>query len=269
MRCINEIASEKSIAELNRRTPSPGPSCRQTSRFLIQKQLVSTRRSSTETSKKKSLYPRRSCTTRETFSHGQTGCVDTTPNLRTLRTPAHVILSRVAQELESSSQQESLRLAKQSSSHRAQHVARALVVGFLHTRALLHFPHALQSDLLSDHLPDLRCCPLYMEKYFARIHRMFLSPSPPSWLNRTRTQVMSPKISLNRTPPYWSNRCSSTDREKLRLAILLRALRLSLMCRIWTMSKFVLCWLHHFTYRREKQVPTDHEFVTPSEKTQC
>ena len=28
-------------------------------------------------------------------------------------------------------------------------------------------------------------------------------------------------------------------------------------------------WLHRCTYRREKQVPTDHEFVTPSEKTQC
>ena len=27
--------------------------------------------------------------------------------------------------------------------------------------------------------------------------------------------------------------------------------------------------LHHCTYRRERQVRTDHEFITPSEKTQC
>ena len=127
MRCINEIASEKSIAELNRRIPSLGPSCRQTSRFLIQKQPVSTRRSSTETSKK-SLYPRRSCTTRETFSHGQTGCVDTTPNLRTLRTPVHVILSRVAQDLSHRVNRNLCVSQNSHSSHLTQHVARALVV---------------------------------------------------------------------------------------------------------------------------------------------
>ena len=46
---------------------------------------------------------------------------------------------------------------------------------FLHTRACPHFPHALRSELLSDHLPDLRCCPLHTEIYPARIHRMCLS----------------------------------------------------------------------------------------------
>ena len=29
----------------------------------------------------------------------------------------------------------------------------------------------------------------------------------------------------------------------------------------WTMSKFVLCWLHHCTCKREKQVRTDHKFI--------
>ena len=51
--------------------------------------------------------------------------------------------------------------------------------------------------------------------------------------------------------------------------IQLRALRLPLLNRIWMMSKYGRCWLHRCTYRREKQVPTDHEFITPSEKTQC
>ena len=35
------------------------------------------------------------------------------------------------------------------------------------------------------------------------------------------------------------------------------------------MSKYGICWLHRCTYRSGKQVPTDHEFVTPSEKTLC
>ena len=33
-----------------------------------------------------------------------------------------------------------------------------------------------------------------------------------------------------------------------------------LLNRIWTMSKCGTCWLHHCTYRREKQVQTDHKF---------
>ena len=35
------------------------------------------------------------------------------------------------------------------------------------------------------------------------------------------------------------------------------------------MSKCVICRLHRCTYRREKQLLTDHEFITLSEKTQC
>ena len=42
-----------------------------------------------------------------------------------------------------------------------------------------------------------------------------------------------------------------------------------LLDRIGMMSKYGICWLHRCTYRREKQVPPDHEFITPSEKTQC
>ena len=35
-----------------------------------------------------------------------------------------------------------------------------------------------------------------------------------------------------------------------------------LLDRIWMTSKFVLCWLHHCTSRREGYVRTDHEFIT-------
>ena len=45
-----------------------------------------------------------------------------------------------------------------------------------------------KSDFLPDHLPNLRCCPLHMERYPARILRMCLSAT---WLNRTRQQMRS------------------------------------------------------------------------------
>ena len=51
--------------------------------------------------------------------------------------------------------------------------------------------------------------------------------------------------------------------------IQLRALRLLLLNRTWMMSKYVICWLHHCTHWRQKHVPTDHEFITTSDKTQC
>ena len=35
------------------------------------------------------------------------------------------------------------------------------------------------------------------------------------------------------------------------------------------MIKYGICRVHRCTYRRAKHVPTDHEFITPSEKTQC
>ena len=79
------------------------------------------------------------------------------------------------------------------SSNLAQHIARALVVV-----SLPDFPHALQSDLPS--VPDL---------HSSRTHGLCLSGL---WLYRTRLQVMNRKISLKRTPPCWSNRCSCTDR---------------------------------------------------------
>ena len=79
---------------------------------------------------------------------------------------------------------------------------------------------------------------------------------------------MSPTVAL-RTTPQRSNQCSSTDRAWRRLMIQLRALRLSLLSRMWTMSKYGICWLHRCTYKREKQEQTNHEFITLSEKTQC
>ena len=53
---------------------------------------------------------------------------DTTPNPRIRRTPAHVILFSRGSRLESSSQQESLCLAKESFPRLAQHVTHVLTV---------------------------------------------------------------------------------------------------------------------------------------------
>ena len=42
-----------------------------------------------------------------------------------------------------------------------------------------------------------------------------------------------------------------------------------LLNRIWTMIRYGICWLHSCTYKREKQVQTDHEIVdsTPTAYT--
>ena len=81
-------------------------------------------------------------------------------------------------------------------------------------------------------------------------------------------QIMSPRI-LQKRMIYLSSSCSSTDREKLRPTILLRALRHPLLNRTLTMTIFVLWWLHHCTCRSEKQVQTDHKFITLWEKSWC
>ena len=78
-----------------------------------------------------------------------------------------------------------------------------------------------------------------------------------------------PTISLKWTTTQRLPRSSSTDRAWRRRSILLRASRLLLLNRIWTMSKYGTCWLHHCTYRKEKQVQTDHKFITRTEKTLC
>ena len=84
--------------------------------------------------------------------------------------PTHTSHSRTrdffsrGSRLESSSQQESLYLTKQlffTSSTACR----------THTCALLHFPHARQSDLPLDHLQDLSRCLLHTETYPAQIHR--------------------------------------------------------------------------------------------------
>ena len=78
-----------------------------------------------------------------------------------------------------------------------------------------------------------------------------------------------PKDLTEESNSILSNRCSSTDRARRRLMIQLRALRLPFLNRIWMISKYGICWFHRCTYRRETQVPTDYEFITPSGKTQC
>ena len=53
-----------------------------------------------------------------------------------------------------------------------------------------------------------------------------------------------------------------------RFKILLKAL-LRLKKQTWTTNKFVLCWLHHGTYRSEKQVRNDHKLITLEERAWC
>ena len=77
------------------------------------------------------------------------------------------------------------------------------------------------------------------------------------WPICTRLQVMSSKILQKRTILCRLNRYSSTDRVWHRLMFLLKASRLSLLNRIWTMSKYGPCWLHQsvFTGERSKCWP--------------
>ena len=95
-----------------------------------------------------------------------------------------------------------------------------------------------------------------------QIHGMWVLTT---WPCPQPSQVMSPSILpktriLQNTRIYVSNHYSSTDRAWRRLMILLRALRRPLLNRMWTMSKFVLCWLHHCTCRSEKQMRTDRKY---------
>ena len=96
---------------------------------------------------------------------------------------------------------------------------------------------------------NLHHCSLHMEMTTATIYIKMCLSAP--WLILTGLQVMSPTILLKWTPLHWSNRCSFTDRVWHRLVILLRALLLSFLKRIWMMSEYWRCWLHHCTYRRE------------------
>ena len=109
--------------------------------------------------------------------------VNTTPNPRIRRTPRTRDFFSRDSRLESSSQEESLCPAKQSFSHLAQHVVRVLVVVSVSLEHWHFFPLALLSDVLSDLLPDIRCCPFHTEIYLARIRRMCLSAA---WSKRTR-----------------------------------------------------------------------------------
>ena len=116
-------------------------------------------------------------------SCGLTTSVNTTPNPRKRRTPAHVTLSRVAQDL--SHRVNRHRCVSQNShpSYLAQHFARASLL----------FPSHLSTSSLStctpvrlslpDYLPDLHWCLLHTEIYLAQIHWVCLSVP---WLKRTR-----------------------------------------------------------------------------------
>ena len=133
--------------------------------------------------------------------------VKTTPNPRIRRTPAHVIFSRVARDL--SRRVNRNRCVSQNSrshtSHSMSHAPSLLFPSHLSTTSLStctpvrpSIRPSTRPSLLSTSHGDLPCA----------------DPSNVSFgpLNSTRLQVMSPKISLERTPQNWSNRCSSTDR---------------------------------------------------------
>ena len=75
----------------------------------------------------------------------------------------------------------------------------------------------------------------------------------------TRSSTTRPKLRVI------SKLCPTTSHCCLLLKILLKAL-LRLKMQTWTTNKFVLCWLHHGTYRSEKQVRNDRKFITLKEK---
>ena len=133
------------------------------------------------------------------------GCVNTTPHPRIRRIPAHVIFSAVAQDLSHQVNRNLFVSQNGHSSHLAQHVPRALIV------VSFTLEHHLACHMRSSptiHQTFIDVC-ITRRFNLRSIHRMCLSVT---WLKRTRRQVVSPRISLKRTPPCWSNRFSSTDR---------------------------------------------------------
>ena len=92
----------------------------------------------------------------------------------------------------------------------------------------------------------------------------------PNSVPKTRITSTSPKTrSLRNTKIYVSNPCSSTNRAWRRPTILLRASWHRSLTRTWTMSKFVLCWLHQCTHWSEKQLRNNRKIVSLLEKTWC
>ena len=106
-----------------------------------------------------------------------TGVVNTAPTPRIRRTPSHVIFLVWLKIVVS--HQTVIFTSGTASRTR-------LRCCFLHIWEAPHFPHALQSDLQPDHLPDFYCCRLHTEIYPAQIHGMCLSIF---WLKRTRPQI--------------------------------------------------------------------------------
>ena len=93
--------------------------------------------------------------------------VNTAPNPRIRRTPAHVFFLVRLKTLSHRVNRNRCVSQNSHSSHLAQHVARALVVVSFRPEQYLTFLMHPQSDLLSDHPPELHCCPLHTETYCA------------------------------------------------------------------------------------------------------
>ena len=131
--------------------------------------------------------------------HG--GDVNTTLNPRIRRTPAHVIFSRVAQDL----------------SHRVRihSVSQTAILHIYHSMShvlLLLYPSHLSSTSFSTCTPVRpstrpSATPLLMSSSHGD-----LPCADPSNVSFGPLQVVSPRISLKRATLCWSNRCSSTDR---------------------------------------------------------
>ena len=97
------------------------------------------------------------------------------------------------------------------------------------------------------------------------IHNLSQVMSPTGSL-KTRSLLnrrILPTVKTIRLPKLrvMSKLCPTTSHSCLLLKILLKAL-LRLKKQTWTTNKFVLCWLHHSTYRSEKQVRNDRKFIT-------
>ena len=140
-------------------------------------------------------------------------------------------------------------LTKQSSSHLAHHVSHAVVVV-----SLLDFFCTLHSHSKFDFLivPFTWRLPLRRSTTRSDVWPLGYEPNDLAELNNTEVT------------PMFFHRPSVTS-----ASILLRVLLLPLLNRIWTMSRYGTCWLHHCTYRREKQVQTDDKFITPAQRKLC
>ena len=97
---------------------------------------------------------------------------------------------------------------------------------------------------------------------------MSLTRSSTTRLLITRRTCTSQKMIRSLNLRTVSNPCPTTSRFYLQPITRRRGSRRH-RNRTSMTNNFVLCWLHHFTYRSEEHVQNDHKFITLNEKAWC